>query len=400
MNLYKTLLPKYVVEMMTVLIITGQLNAIFHREPHAVINSLILLLIFVIGTIVAEKYQPFILYFFVPVFFILFFLTGNYLFSALFLSVIAVYRFDRLYMDRTRDLRQQALAVSLIVVLLAQFIRTGIVAEELYVFFSLMFLLQLILYFVLKLLTHMTDENISKSSYLKTGGKVLGVLLGLGLVIAFIFKVASLVIKFILIGLLSGLLFLFRPLLIWMDKLEFSTPDFTEEESNEELLNETVKNLLENQQEYNFLENVPVEAIVITSVILLISVVIVILIIRSRRDEIYEEERDKTSFITRINEDVAKVFTKEEREDKVRQVYFEFEQWIRKQGIGRYEDETIEEWLERTHLEEVFNERELAIYSAVRYNHHTYKDVTTFKAHINDVKRRILKILKEREELE
>ncbi|CAD2077329.1 hypothetical protein [Phocicoccus pinnipedialis] len=396
-RLFKEVFPKYVIEMMTVIVILAELNATFNETPKLLFNSIVLILVFLIGTIITNKARSYVLYYFVPFFFILFLLVGNNVLVAMLYSVISVFRFDRLYMDRMTDFQKYAIVVSLIVVILSQFIRTGIISPDNYMFYSSMFIVQLISYFILKIVAQMTDDNIKVSDYLNTIIFVGLILTAGGAVVGILFKGISSLVKLALVGILNAIFFLMKPLFVWMDKLEFETPEFVEEENTGESLDETVLDLIHNTKQESLLERLPLDMIIIGIIVVAFIIMVIVLVMRSKNDAVIENEKLDIKIVPIPINKIRERIKLKKPKDPIRQVYFDFERWVNRIGIGRYTDETIEEWIAREELSDVFSTEEIEIYSKVRYGSHSFTDVSIFKAHINAIKNKIKAKIKERE---
>src|SRR5699024_9611857 len=268
--------------MMTVIIILAQMNAVFNEAPNLFLNSIILVFVFFIGAVITRKARSYILYFLIPVIFVLFLIIGNNLLVAILYSVLSVFRFDRLYMDRTTDRQQEAIGISLIVVILSQFIRTGILSADNYYFYAWMFIAQLILYFMLKIVEQMTDSTVKFSDYLKTIIPVGLILIIGGGVVGVLIKGITGLLKLALIGVLNGIFFLMKPLFLWMENLDFVTPEISEEESTEEGLDETILNLINMKEQESLMENLPLDMIVIGFIVVAVIITVIILVMRSK----------------------------------------------------------------------------------------------------------------------
>ena len=397
-HLFKELLPKYVIEMMTVIIILAQMNAVFNEAPNLFLNSIILVFVFFIGAVITRKARSYILYFLIPVIFVLFLIIGNNLLVAILYSVLSVFRFDRLYMDRTTDRQQEAIGISLIVVILSQFIRTGILSADNYYFYAWMFIAQLILYFMLKIVEQMTDSTVKFSDYLKTIIPVGLILIIGGGVVGVLIKGITGLLKLALIGVLNGIFFLMKPLFLWMENLDFVTPEISEEERTEEGLDETVLDLINMKEQESLMENLPLDMIVIGFIVVAVIITVIILVMRSKNEEVYDKDKPEVKVVPAITDKIRQRIRLVKPDDPIREVYFDFERWTKKMGVGRFSDETIEEWIEREGFTDIFSAEELEIYSKVRYGSHSYTDVSAFKAHINTVKDKIKEKLREKKE--
>lgn len=83
--------------------------------------------------------------------------------------------------------------------------------------------------------------------------------------------------------------------------------------------------------------------------------------------------------------------TKERRtvpNSQIRKEYFKFEKWLAKNGIGRYDDETIQDWLKRTNLDQTFDKTIIEQYQRYRYSGQdlTANEFETFRQKIQQMK--------------
>src|SRR5699024_2738158 len=290
------------------------------------------------------------------------------------------------------------IGISLIVVILSQFIRTGILSADNYYFYAWMFIAQLILYFMLKIVEQMTDSTVKFSDYLKTIIPVGLILIIGGGVVGVLIKGITGLLKLALIGVLNGIFFLMKPLFLWMENLDFVTPEISEEESTEEGLDETILNLINMKEQESLMENLPLDMIVIGFIVVAVIITVIILVMRSKNEEVYDKDNPEVKVVPAITDKIRQRIKSVKPDDPIRLVYFDFERWTKKMGVGRFSDETIEEWIEREGFTDIFSAEELEIYSKVRYGLHSYTDVSAFKAHINTVKDKIKEKLREKKE--
>ena len=70
----------------------------------------------------------------------------------------------------------------------------------------------------------------------------------------------------------------------------------------------------------------------------------------------------------------------------VRKAYYQLEKWAADQGRGRYQDETIEEWLDRRGITGKLRDEVLAQYEKVRYGEREVTEVDSFKENLTTLK--------------
>ncbi|RPF50161.1 hypothetical protein [Aquisalibacillus elongatus] len=197
--------------------------------------------------------------------------------------------------------------------------------------------------------------------------------------------------------LLNSFIFLLSPFFEWIENIE------TDSESEEVIQQEEGSR----EEEESFVPNEAGETIITSEhllygFIVLVVIFIIVLLYKFRKnlmqninitkdDDEYDVESSRTE-----QRKFWKWRTKAKPpENEVRKAFFKLEKWSINNGLGRYVDESIHDWLERYKIHHLIDDEVIQIYRDVRYGQHQLSTDETrrFMKQIGQVKQQLKQMI-------
>lgn len=215
------------------------------------------------------------------------------------------------------------------------------------------------------------DQVLTKK--IQTTLVILLITFGLASIVQLIFPMIRNVFYLVVNSVISVLMFLLSPIFNWAESIEPAEKEGEIEESDWERNQE-------GQEEYTPLDGemmITSEHLLIASLII-IAVIIVVLILKNKdqllsKIQFHKETSDLVLESSRVNE--KKLWkrhnTQKAPQNDIRKAFYKLEKWAGQKGVGRYHDESIDEWLIRYELNELIDESAVDIYKNVRYGQYS-----------------------------
>ncbi|GEL78806.1 DUF4129 domain-containing protein [Tenuibacillus multivorans] len=241
----------------------------------------------------------------------------------------------------------------------------------------LMLIIQLAILLLGKLLYHLTlDED----GILDQRNKKMITILGIATVIfgsAFLVLLLTPIVRQIyystIQGVVSGVLFILNPIFNYLESLEKNE---IEMEEGDEGAGELPPRPQESVNMENTEQVITSEHLLI--IFLTIAIIIIVMILFKFRHKLLQgvkrqKVEDDNQYITESKQIHDKKWWRNHRNrgnkpsDDIRKAFYQLENWAAKKGLGRFVDESIEEWLSRYRIAHVVDHEAIQIYRHVRY---------------------------------
>ncbi|MHC0551954.1 hypothetical protein [Salinicoccus sp. CNSTN-B1] len=326
------------------------------------------------------------LYFMLPVLLAAAFLFGFNWLAALLTAYIPILRLEYLHDDSKGMPSPAALITTFLLLIGTNLIGTSEAIAHTQLFHGIFLGLPLF-FFIGRLMVHLIGNGYAATRNISILLMAAGTFIVLGGIFSLIYNYAAFAMKYLVVLLLNGMIFLLRPLFNALEDVELEMPKMeSEEQSAEE--GEPVQEQLEQGTTFN---HVPFDTIMM--VLLAVAIIVGLYIYYRKREQPTAEE---SSAHTSANASVSHSALPEQKkmkapDDRVRKVYFNFEKWLASKGMGRYRNETIEEWIDRLELYTLIDQDRLDTYMETRYRSQdaTHKDYMAYKDNIRVMKKAI-----------
>ena len=383
----------YLTDMFLLLFIVLILNVHNGKEPMILPFFIIIVLTMILSFVIVRRFKPGRIYFILPaVLAICLALDFNWL-SALLIAYLPVWRLEYLHDDVNNTFPEITLIVTFLLLISTSILTTeSTVSYSLH--FHLVFLCLLIFFFIGRIIIHLTGNGYSKLQNLYIFIVLSGVFILLGVSFGLVYNYVVFGIKYIVVLLLNGFIFLLRPIFSIFENIEFELPKM---EMEEKVNTEEEEELQQNFNQDSTLSQIPVDTVL--GILFAAAVIIGLYIYYKMRNqpsiENMEEEMNASASIFQAKHEVKNRKARAP-EDRVRKVYFEFEKWLASKNMGRYRNETITEWIRRLDLDKIIDQKRLQIYMKARYRdtNTTDDEYRKYKGNIQLMKKDITQHLK------
>lgn len=235
----------------------------------------------------------------------------------------------------------------------------------------ILLVIQLIILIIGRLLHNLNAvkelQNTSKKIWTVIG--VSAITLGAAGLVFVTFPLIRSVYYFVVNSIISGFVFLLSPILNYLENIEPPEGEGEVQESDTD-----GEGRMEDQ--FRDLESEPLitsEHILIAFIILVATIVLIILFrnknkllknisfVKSQNDLVTESGRTNERKTWRSHS------SSKAPHNDIRKAFYKLEKWSKKNGVGRFFDESIDEWLSRYNLSEMIDDEAVKIYRDVRY---------------------------------
>lgn len=379
----------YLTDMFLLLFIVLIINVHNGKETLIMPFIFIVLAVMTASFLIVRRYRLNRIYYMLPFVIIIALLSGFHWLAALLLAYLPLLRLEYLHDDAETTFSNITLIVTFLLLIGTNILTTEeTVAHALH--FHMIFLSLVLFFFIGRIFILLVGNAwpMGKNSYIFITLSGLFILLGisLGLVYHYIVFIA----KYIVLLLLNGFIFLLRPFFHILENVEFERPVLEEgtipDSDGED----------ETRPEFDqdpAVAQLPVDTIM--AVLFIIAVITGLYIYYKRRNPPQTDKREIEQTIstsTPTAPQKKRLVRADVPEDRVRKVYFEFEKWLAGKNMGRYQNETIPEWITRLGLTDIIDKQRLTTYIETRYSdtktadrdYHIYKEnIKMMKKEIN-----------------
>ncbi|MFB9860220.1 hypothetical protein ACFPFV_08395 [Salinicoccus siamensis] len=376
----------YFIDMFPLLFVIVLINIHNGKAPFVLPFVAITVAALAVSFLIAGRIDMNRLYFMLPVLFVAAFLFGFNWLAALLTAYVPILRLEYLHDGSDNDPSPAALITTFLLLIGTHLIGTSEALAHTQLFHGI-FLTLLLFFFIGRLVIHLIGNGYAAKRNISILLMAAGTFVVLGGVFSLIYNYAAFAMKYLVVLLLNGMIFLLRPLFNALEEVELEMPKMeSEEESAEE--GESVQEQLDQGASFN---HVPFDTIMM---ILLAAVIIVGLYIyyKKREQPTVEDSSAHTSANASVSHSALPIQDKMKApDDRVRKVYFNFEKWLASKGMGRYRNETIEEWIDRLKLDTLIDQEQLDTYMETRYRSQdaTPQDYKAYKDNIRMMKKAI-----------
>jgi hypothetical protein len=326
------------------------------------------------------------IYVLTPIFIIILIFFGHYWLTAIILPTVSAFRLEQLYNSLEHSLAELSVVCAFILLILINIFQLNALAEYT-TLFHILFIFMILFYFLGKLIVLLSDHQYQQKSTIYCFTLISVLLLILASLIMPIYKYFSSLIHWVIAQLLNIFAVIISPVFNALEELEFNPPDIENQENEgteenfEELFDESSQSFLNIDGSY------------IIIFVLVLGICITLFLYFKRRDVLHKQSVNTKSVDTYINQNTEqkKLRKIQPPEHRIRKEYFYFEKWLAKKGLGRYYDETIEEWVRRLDLKSIINQRDLNKYQQYRYRDTDLDEAEflAFKESIDNIKQQL-----------
>ncbi|WP_342388288.1 hypothetical protein [Salinicoccus bachuensis] len=369
------------------------LNTHNGKPPLLLSYVVIVLTIMAVSWIIAHYFRLRYIYVILPLVLVTAVMLGFHWLSALLLSFVPILRIEYLYDDIEDTLAAPSIITTFLLLLGVNILGTG-ADSTLLAAYHLLFISQVLFYFIGRivfLLLGSPDVRVGKFTVFLS---LSGIFITLGVILAAAYRYAVFSLQYIVVVLLGGMVHILKPFFSFLEDVDFEpprppdseTPDQTEGEESVEMV-----------QTESTTSQIPVDTITTFLLILIIGIVIYYYYRKREAPTEQKTENSQSNGATAAHYSGMKDYAKPEApKNKVRKLYYNFEKWLASKGLGRYRDETIEEWILRCRLEEIIDSDKLEIYRRTRYMDQDTSDADyrKYKHAIDHMKTAIMRNMK------
>lgn len=379
---------KYLTEMFPLLMFGSLINILNtgNHTPHITSMVIIFLGQLIISRLIVKRFNISYIYLLVPVSAAVMFMLDYYWLTAILIPALSLYRLEQLHDSIENTLEHAAVVTAFSLLILINMLQVGETVHYINVF-HIIFIVMIVFYFLGKIIVLLSDNRYSTVISVKLFAVLTILILASTAVLSFVYPVTISTVHFITSRLLYGFSILISPLFNWFENLNLEPPEVEDEETQSELGDGEI---FTQEPSEPFLS---INGGMIISILLITAVVIIIVLYFKKRGALHKNNEDQPSQNI-YRESVQKKTEKRTVPDhRVRKEYFDFEKWLAKQKLGRYHDETINEWIKRLNLESVIPEEEINNYLQYRYKDTELSDEAfkEFRDNIKIIKKRLSK---------
>lgn len=356
------------------------------QKSYIVTIILVLIILLVMSHFIVKKMPLSYVYMLIPVGIILLMVFGSYWLTALLVAGFSVWTLEQLHDNINNHFNEKLLPVMFILVLLINFLNTAVM-DEYELLIHVVAISMFVFYFLGRAVMFLIGSGYKIRSMVKVIATITLFLLGLTAVISFVYKYAVYSVQVAFIFLLNSTLGLLAPFFQFLDDIELEYPEVAEEEMEvteegagpEEFTNSTAE-----------IDPLPI----MTGLLILFALGVIIYLIiyfknRGKLEKKADESGSYKTIVTDRKVTSRKKIKNQPPNSKVRKVYYSFEQWLVGRGLGRFDDETIDEWVSRVNLKRNIDNEVLEKYKKYRYDsiELTDEEVKEFKQMIEEFKK-------------
>ncbi len=357
---------QYTVTAFMWLLIVVTLNLLNGLDANALSYALI-----VIGILISynffftDKGRRFI-YVLLPVSFVLMWFLDYHWLAALIGAFLPIVKLEYLHHDEQASRPEMSIVLSFVIIMTLNFVTFDIIADYMK-WLYLIVIGQVVYYFVGRFIVLMYKNGRETLDNIKIFSTGIFTFIALGLAFGLSFRYIIHYATYVVLFLINGFIFLLRPIFDSLENVELNYPEMEEDDTELGEGEVPQEEIMETPNEMSL--NMPFELIAVIALIVIVVVLLVIYFMR-RGDLSRTTTKDAASNTVKH---VTPIKTKHrfknaaKPDDKVRQVYFEFEKWLAENNIGRYHNETISDWLKRYDFVDIIDPTDFDTYRKTRY---------------------------------
>lgn len=355
----------YLTDMFLLCFLVLYLNVHNGKEPLIIPFATIVLLIMVLSFFIVNHFKLKAIYTLVPLILIPALFLDFHWVSALMISYLPVLRLEYLHDDAENSFSNITLSVTFILLIGTNTLPTEATLDH-QIYFHFILICMLLFYFTGRITVYLMDNQFTFTKNLNILLICSGILIALGTALGLVYHYIIFGMKYIVMLLLNAFVFLLRPFFNVLENVEFETPELPAEGQDTVQDEETLQ---EQHEADAAVTAIPVETIM--GIIFLIILIIAIYIYYKKREgPVSGKEKQRTETTVTITNEENRTVGRNVKapEGKVRKVYFDFEKWLAQNGMGRYHNETINEWIRRLNIDGIVDRNRLKVYMEARYS--------------------------------
>ncbi|OZT76526.1 hypothetical protein CFN03_11735 [Salinicoccus roseus] len=395
-NYYLSFFHGYTTNMFLLYFIILFLNIHNGKQPLLLSYMMVVLGVLTAGWIIVHYFRLRYIYIILPFVLVTATMLGFHWLSALALSFVPILRFEYLYDDIEDTLAAPSIIITFLLLLGVNILGSG-ADSSFQTEYHLLFISQVLFYFIGRIVLLLLGSPYVHRGKFTVFLSLSGIFITLGVILAIAYRYAVFSLKYIVIVLLGGMVQILKPFFAFLEDVEFEPPQLSDSERLDQTEGEESAEMV---QAESTASHIPVDTIMSLLLLLIIGIGIYYFYKRREAPAGQKTEKNEKEGMAIAHSSVKKNYGKPEvPKNKVRKLYYGFEKWLASKGLGRYRNETIEEWIRRCRLEEIVDSDKLEIYRRTRYMDQETSDADyqKYKYAIDHMKQVIMQHMKKQE---
>ncbi|WP_211364916.1 hypothetical protein [Salinicoccus hispanicus] len=303
------------------------------------------------------------IYILLPVILITAILLDLHWLSALLISYLPILRMEYLFDDPEATMTEPSIIISFLLLIAVSLFQTETTSQFI-MMYHILFIAQILFYFagrIFYLLFGNVYSFVRRTAIFFT---CFSAFITLGVILYFAYRYTVYAAQYIVYILLGIVVFLLRPFFSFLENVELEMPDFPDSETTDRQGEDQTEMI----QEESLSSRLPLDSIITIVLVILIGAGIYYYYKKREQPSDHHKREESTSRSNSVNSILKEKGRKGEvPHNKVRKLYFEFEKWLASKKMGRYRNETIDEWIVRCQLQDIIDSDTLETYRRTRY---------------------------------
>ncbi|TVT28174.1 hypothetical protein FO441_07110 [Salinicoccus cyprini] len=333
------------------------------KTPSTLSFILLVIAILLCGWCVVHYFSLRYIYILLPIILAAALMLDFHWLSALLVSYLPILRMEYLYDDLEATMADLSIIITFLLLIAVSVFQTEATSEYM-TLYHILLITQILFHFVGRIIYLLFDNAYSWRRRSIIFLTCFSVFITLGVALSFAYRYAVFAAQYIVFLLLSVTVFILRPFFSFLETVELEMPDLPDSETTEQQGEEQTEII----QEESLSSNYPFDSILMILLVLLLGAGLYYYYRkRSQPSEQHKAAGNNSRFNTVDTIRKEKSRKAEVPHNKVRKLYFEFERWLASKGMGRYRNETIDEWIGRCQLQDIIESSTLETYRRTRY---------------------------------
>lgn len=391
---YLSFFHAYATNMFLLYFVVLFINTHNGKSPSTLPFILLVVTVLLVAWFIVRYFSLRYIYILLPVILITTIMLDFHWLSAILISYLPILRIEYLFDDLESTMTESSIIVSFILLIAISVFQTETTSESIMIY-HILFIAQLLFYFAVRILCLLIDNAYSNTRKTIIFLTCTSVFITLGVILSFAYRYAVFTAQYIVYILLGIIVFLLRPFFGFLENVELEMPDLPESETSVRQGEDQGEMI----QEEPLFSQLPLGSIMTVILILLVGAGLYYFYKNREKPSDHYGQAERTTQYNSVN-DIQKEKYRKARvpQNKVRKLYFEFEKWLASRNMGRYRNETIDEWIGRCQLEDIIEPDTLETYRRTRYMNREVSDgeYKVYKQTIERMKKEINVYIKNR----
>ncbi|GAB3067673.1 hypothetical protein ACFOU0_00750 [Salinicoccus sesuvii] len=360
---YLAFFHAYMTNMFLLAFIVFFINTHNGKPPSIGLFILITIVVLLAAWCIAHHFKLRYIYFLLPIILITTLILDFHWLSALLISYLSVLRIEYLFDDPENTMVESSLITSFLLLIAVSVFQTE-TTSQLIATYYILFIAQLLFYFAGRLLYLLLDNGYTITRKTIVFLTLISSFITLGIISSIAYRYGVYVAQYIVYIMLSIIVFLMRPFFGFMETIELEMPDWPEGEATDQQREDQTEMI----QQESLSSQLPLDSI-ITIILIMLAAAGLYFFYKNRQKPTDHPEKPGSIEQHNSTNDIQKEKRSASKapQNKIRKLYYEFEKWLAVKSMGRYRNETIDEWISRRQLEDIIDTTTLETYRRTRY---------------------------------